>query len=268
MAERNRLIVLDFDGTLCLGEDPVLTYARAVDAMLADRGLSDRLPRSVHSIVKQALERDDLLAEEIAYRSDGTPLAAAQGEPAETTEAHPVSWPVQDGYQLIQLLAHQAGLTAEQSGACFRQARRELVDAGLEYCDLHAPAGASELLQQLRTHAAVVLITNSPAEGFAPWLETLGLQDSFDAVINDACKPFGMPAALESARAAAEQTVPAEHVLSVGDIWANDLQHVARIGGTTVLIDRFGTGLGDPDHRVTSWEDAAPIMSAWSAGSI
>lgn len=264
---RNKLLILDFDGTLCLGDDPVLTYAAQVDAMLRERGLTARLPRTVHQIVAEALAADQLLAAEISYRSDGTPEAAAEQlggqDPIQPAEAHPVSWPLQDGYQLTQLLAHQAGLTGAESGACFRRARRQLVAAGLETTDLHAPAGAAQLLDELRSRAVVVLITNSPAEGFAPWLATLGLTASFDAVINDARKPFGMPEALAAARAADDSAASTEDVLSVGDIWRNDLAHVSAEGGTTVLIDRFRTGLGVPDHRVSDWSEVEPLLHRW-----
>lgn len=278
---RNKLLVLDFDGTLCLGDDPVLAYSEQVDAVLRDRGLADRLPRPVHQIVAEALSTNRLLAPEISYRADGTPHAVAeevsgedlahQAAPAHQTEAHPVSWPLQDGYQLTQLLAHQAGLTGAESGACFRQARRDLVAAGLGSTDLHTPVGAAELLDELRRCAVVVLITNSPAAGFAPWLEVLGLTESFDAVINDARKPFGMPEALDAARTAAEgatgESAASEEVLSIGDIWRNDLAHVSAAGGTTILIDRFNTDLGAPDHRVKDWAEAVPALRSWVSES-
>ena len=35
-----QLVVFDFDGTLCLGDDPVLTYAQLVDDALAERIVS------------------------------------------------------------------------------------------------------------------------------------------------------------------------------------------------------------------------------------
>ena len=266
---RTQLLVLDFDGTLCLGDDPVLAYAAQVDQMLAEHGLTTNLPRPVRQIVAAGLGTDQLLVPEISCLPDGTPEAAAQEltaeQPAAKNEAHPVSWPLQDGYQLTQLLAHQAGLTAAESGRCFRAARRHLVAAGLESTDLHAPVGAADLLEEMRRRVVVVLITNSPAEGFAPWLEVLGLSASFDAVINDARKPFGMPQALEQARSAGETTIAADQMLSVGDIWRNDLAPVSIQGGTTILLDRFSTQLGTPDHRVADWDQAVPIMRRWAA---
>lgn len=232
---RRRLLLLDFDGTLCLGDDPVLRYAAAVDAMVADTD------HRVTPVVARALSAGDL-----------------QGPPAVE--------PPQDGYQLVQRLAARAGLSREQTNDAFLSARRGLLDEGLATTDLHTPPGAVELLKQVRRTAIVVLVTNSPAEGFSPWLEALGLADSFDLVINDAHKPAGMPEAVRRARAEGDggPAVTPQQILSVGDIWANDLAHVAELGGTTVLIDRFATGLGEPSGRVVTFSQATQLITTWA----
>lgn len=292
MSSLSKLLLLDFDGTLCLGDDPVLAYASTVDSALHLKGLHNSLPRPVTEIVTEAFAQDTLLVEEIKYDDAGLPIAVRNERSDVTTsgreglsnaaerragpvpaagtsaaKAHPTSWPLQDGYQLVQLLAVQAGLTNDEAGTAFRSARRQLVGRGLQHTDLHAPEGAAELLAGLRSDeepgVAVVLITNSPEEGFGVWLDALGLQESFDAVINSAQKPFGMPAAVERVRGG----VPApagQGILSVGDIWANDLAHVDALGGQTILIDRFGTGLGEPAHRVRSFAEADPMIRRWS----
>lgn len=262
----NKLLLLDFDGTLCLGEDPILTYADRADAELTQRSLPGPGGRSVREVVTAAFARDSLLAEEIHYDDAGLPLAVLNQPGPSAAAAHPVSWPLQDGYQLVQLLAVQSGLTNEDAGQAFQQARRDLVAAGLENTDLHAPAGAEDLFSELReAGTGVVLVTNSPAEGFGTWLSTLGLQDSFDAVINSAQKPFGMPQAVEQARQASPSTpVALTQILSVGDIWANDLAHPDEVGGSTILIDRFGTNLGRPTHRVPDFSAAVPLILRWA----
>lgn len=287
---REKLLLLDFDGTLCLGDDPVLFYADRVDAQLAARNLAGRFGgTTVREIATRAFAANALLATEIEYDAAGVPLTVDTEPTHDDAKAHPVSWPLQDGYQLVQLLARQAGLTDAESGECFRAARRDLLAHGLEQTDVHAPSGAKELVAKAAERAVVVLVTNSPAEVFAPWLEALGLSDAFDLVINDARKPFGMPEALERARAAGTravgthaagtpdartgspgstdspvQPIHPHHVLSVGDIWRNDLEHVAALGGSTVLIDRFHTGLGEPDRRVEDFDGAARAILTWS----
>lgn len=275
---REKLLLLDFDGTLCLGDAPVLFYADRVDALLAERGLSGHFPgTSVHEIVTRGFAENTLLAPQIQYDDAGVPLTVGSEATHDDAKAHPVSWPLQDGYQLVQLLARQAGLTDADSGRSFRAARLDLLAHGLENTDVHAPSGAQELLAETRRSAVVVLVTNSPADAFAPWLTALGLSDAFDLVINDARKPLGMPAALQRARAAGGDTagghaaggepepqIAPDQVLSAGDIWANDLEHVHALGGTTVLIDRFGTGLGAPDQRVQDFDAVARVVDAWS----
>ncbi|GAB3190468.1 HAD family hydrolase [Nesterenkonia suensis] len=265
---RTRLLLLDFDGTVCLGDDPVLSYAARVDATLAERGQ----PIWVHDAVTRALATDDLLVDEIAYDDAGAPLGVEQEVRRQTTaeevahSAHPVSWPVQDGYQLVQLLARQAGLSDVEAGRAFLGGREDLRARGLTSTDIQAPEGLAELLDEVRRAAVVVLVTNAPAGAFAPWLEALDLVGAFDAVINDARKPLGMPDALRRACAVENQESPIApgQVLSVGDIWRNDLEPVGDLGGTTLLIDRFHTGLGDPDHRVGSFIEAAQIIRTWA----
>lgn len=267
---RERLLLLDFDGTLCLGDDPVLFYAEQADRLLAEKGQG--LPGGgIRAAVGRAFERNTLLVPEIRFHDAGHPVGVdqepvrSQGTAAAKAKAHPLSWPLQDGYQLVQLLAVQSGLSDEEAGTAFREGRRALLARGLEHSDVHAPDGAGTLLAELREEAGVVLITNSPAEAFTPWLEHLGLAGAFDAVINGARKPFGMPAAVQAAQEQAGVVHPdpggaPSALVSVGDIWRNDLDHVDALGGTTVLIDRFSTGLGTPTHRVQGWDGAAEAL--------
>lgn len=254
-----RLVIFDFDGTLCLGDDPVLTYARFVDAALSLHGIQ----AGVHGAVQRGMDAGDLVVDEIVFDSADTPADIAG-------KTDMVLWPLQDGYQLVQLLGLQAGLTADVINEAFRDSRAHLLGTGLAAWDVHAPDGAAELIAQLRQNAAVVLVTNSPAEDFELWLHQLGLSDVFDLVINSAKKPAGMAAAIERARtvlAPEGEPIAVEEIVSIGDIWGNDLAHVHELGGTTILIDRFATGLGTPDVRIRSAEHAVRHLSQEHATS-
>lgn len=256
-----QLVIFDFDGTLCLGDDPVLRYAQLVDEALAARRVSqdgdgNRPSPSfrVREAVQRGLDAGELNIPEIRFDDDGYPSDIA----GRTDMA---LWPLQDGYQLVQLLGLQAGLTSADTHAAFRTSRTQLLDHGLATSDVHAPDGAAEIISQLREQAAVVLVTNSPAENFDVWLTQLGLADHFDLVINSAKKPTGMAAAVDHMRTTLQTTgesIPMTTVVSIGDIWGNDLAYVHEQGGHTILIDRFSTGLGAPDHRV---QDAASALA-------
>jgi FMN phosphatase YigB (HAD superfamily) len=256
-------VVFDFDGTLCLGDDPVLIYAQLVDEALAEHHGADnghQLVRrndqgfSIRKAVHRGLDAGNLLVPEIVLDNTGYP-ADIEGK------TDMVLWPLQDGYQLVQLLGLQAGLDSTETHAAFRESRARLLRQGLALTDVHAPTGVVEVISRLRQQqTAVVLITNSPAENFDRWLTQLGLSDHFDLIINSAKKPTGMPEAVDQAReafAANGAPIAMEAVVSVGDIWGNDLAYVHDQGGQTILIDRFDTGLGNPDHRVP---DAASAL--------
>lgn len=263
-AAGERLLLLDFDGTVCLGDDPVLGYAEQIDRILAERGEQAPGP-GVRDTVSRALDEGNLLVPEIRFDSSGLPEGVDDEPEPAAGAAHPLSWPLQDGYQLTQLLAVQAGLSHELCGQAFREGRRVLIARGFENSDVHAPEGLSDVLAQLRGQCQVVLATNSPAESFAPWLRYLQLTDSFDLVINDSRKPYGMPQVVARARETAQGgPVRIENVLSVGDIWRNDLEHVHAIGGQTLMIDRFATGLGCPDDRVREVDEALALIRSWT----
>src|SRR5690625_4741637 len=242
----DQLVVFDFDGTLCLGDDPVLTYAHLVDETLTERRAS-RAGSSIQRAVRRGLNAGNLLVPEIILNNKGYP-ADIEGK------TDMALWPLQDGYQLVQLLGIQAGLDSTQTHAAFRESRARLLRQGLALTDVHATEGAVEVISRLRQQqTAVVLITNSPAENFDRWLTQLGLSDHFDLIINSAKKPTGMPEAVARARgvfAANGAPIAMEAVVSVGDIWGHDLAYGHDQGGQTMLIDRFDTGLGNPEHRV------------------
>lgn len=259
-AAPQKLLILDFDGTVCLGDEPAMFYARQADAR-AEEAQAPGLGRSIARIAAEALSADSLSIPEIELDGTGQPKVLA--ESFDARGAHPIAWPLQDGYQLVQLLGRQAGLSDSQMGEAFMAARREIVGEGLEQTDVHPPEGARALFAELREAGVrVALITNSPADGFELWLDALGLTGAFDVVVNSARKPFGMPEALQEA--AGESRLEELSILSVGDIWKNDLAPVAELDGTTVLLDRFGTGLGEPDERLAGFDEAVPVIREWA----
>ena len=69
-----------------------------------------------------------------------------------------------------------------------------------------------------------------------------------------------MPAVLD--RLLAEASLPPDRLLSVGDVWRNDLEPAAAIGAATAFVDRFGRGEGSPTFRARTLEALLPRSSA------
>jgi FMN phosphatase YigB (HAD superfamily) len=163
-----------------------------------------------------------------------------------------------DGYALVASVATAHGLDGAGLSAAYRESRAALHDGRI---DVHAPEGLAALLASRPADVRCALVTNAPVQGIEPVLDRIGLAGAFDVLLGDAGKPAGMPAVLE--RLLHRFDVLPDALLSVGDIWVNDLEPAARIGGTTALIDRFGRGGGSPDLRAASLPGLYPDLEAW-----
>nr|WP_296777473.1 haloacid dehalogenase-like hydrolase [Rhodococcus sp. (in: high G+C Gram-positive bacteria)] len=215
------ILLLDFDGTVCLGEAPVLAYADAVAARML------------------GADGDDL------RRRLGAFLAGGTGED------------FVDGYAAVA--AYSAGRVSAEDQAAAYLASRRLLAAG----DLHvwAPPGFADFLAGLSAGVRTVLVTNAPRIGITETLAALGLGSSIDEVITDAAKPGGMESILDELLA----DVPARSLMSIGDIWRNDLEIPHRRGCVTALIDHNRTGDDRPTLLAEHFEDLYPIVREWSS---
>jgi FMN phosphatase YigB (HAD superfamily) len=209
-----RIVVLDFDGTVAVGDEPVLAYFRGVAGP----------------------EADDVLARWVLTGGAG----------------------YRDGYALVADWAAAHAVVEEVRSAAYTASRAALHDGTAA---VTAPEGLADLLRRRPLDVRCVLVTNAPVGGIEPVLARLGLEGLLDGVLGDADKPDGMPAVLE--RLLAEAALPAEHLLSVGDIWRNDLQPAAAIGAATAFVDRFGSGEGSPTFRARTMEDLLPDLEQW-----
>ncbi|MBW4041165.1 MAG: HAD family hydrolase [Acidobacteria bacterium] len=208
-----RLVVLDFDGTVAVGDGPVLDYFRRIAGGAAD----DELARW---------------------------LASGGGHV--------------DGYAFVADWAARHGVPEATRSAAYTASRAALHagDVGIT-----APAGLAALLRERPADVRCVLVTNAPVAGIDPLLERLGLARLLDSVVGDARKPSGMPAVLE--RLLAEASRSPDALLSVGDVWRNDLEPAAAIGGATAFVDRFGRGEGSPTFRARTLEALLPSIEGW-----
>jgi FMN phosphatase YigB (HAD superfamily) len=216
--------VLDFDGTVCVGDAPVWAYA---DAALDVAGAG----ASVRASVRAGL---------------GAYLAGAPESPVYA-----------DGYAAVASLLAPHATTAELDAA-FQASRRALADGEVP---VSAPDGLDAFLAGLDGRAERVLVTNAPAAGVRETLGRLGLDGVVDRVLTEAGKPRGwdrlLPRLLNGDHA--------DRLLSVGDIWRNDLEAPLAAGCGTALIDRFGQQTDAPAHLVAPrFEDLYDDLDAWA----
>ena len=194
-----RTIIFDFDGTVALGDGPIVAYARALA-----KGLAPATAEAFLSDVSTAL-----------LREPGHPLSHAS-----------------DGYELVRLASDSLNLTADAHGAAYLASRTVLATDA-------APVTAPDGLADIR---------------IAETLESLGLANLFDHLYTSVGKPEGLDAVLD-------EWMPAGPVLSIGDIWANDLEPANRRGATTALLstiphphaDFTAATLGDLYEDLNSW---------------
>ncbi|WP_336642168.1 HAD family hydrolase [Microbacterium sp. USHLN272] len=211
----NSILLFDFDGTIALGDGPVLAYAQQVADALGDQG------GFVDGIRSQ--------------------LAAADDESL-------------DGYDLVRRAAEHRGADAALLSAAYLASRAQLATAD---APISAPQGLAAFLAD--ADAERVLVTNAPAIRITEALEALGLAGLFDRVVTDARKPAGLDSVLAD--------LPADaRVLSVGDIWHNDLAPVHARGHATALIGGFPDPRATPTFRAAEFSTLIPQLETWLRG--
>jgi FMN phosphatase YigB (HAD superfamily) len=215
------VLVLDFDGTVCLGDGPVWAYADAIVPHL-----DERLARHV---------TDGLLA----YLED-----------------HPGAGTFADGYGAIAALAGPH-VPAGVLDAAYAASRLALAEGRL---DVHAPEGLVDLLERLRPSIRSVVMTNAPSTGLGEALDALGLANSVDEVIPSAGKPAGSRPVLEALLGGAHPAT----LMSVGDIWVNDIEPALELGCATGFIDRSGRDLRPAHARGRTIQELYPAIEAWA----
>ncbi|RZU65764.1 FMN phosphatase YigB (HAD superfamily) [Microterricola gilva] len=225
MSQQQRVMVWDFDGTVALGSGPVLAYANAVAAELAAPAA-----RQLRDEVESALE---------LHPSGRLPGSGAI-----------------DGYDLVRVLAAQWGTDAALLSRAYRQSRELLATPA---APIHPVPGLADVLAAARGNAVLVLATNAPDIRLDDALRQLGLDGAFDIVRHSVGKPRGMAPLLD------ELAGPdAGAVLSIGDVWVNDLQPVHARGGMTALIGPADP-LATPSMRAETLEELFPAIADWLA---
>lgn len=217
------VLILDFDGTVCIGDGPVWAYADAV------------------------LRRID----------DGKAAVDIRRRLADVLDGRPGACRFPDGYAAVAALTADL-LTGEARQEAYRESRTALA-AGLT-SGVQAPDGLHEFLTDLGESARRVLVTNAPLDGVKETLSSLGLTDVIDSVHPDSNKPAGFPALLTSL---AEGRDPAL-LMSVGDVYDNDIAPAYEFGTATAYIDRWNQRAGPAHLRAATLPELYPALRAWA----
>ncbi|QWT22738.1 HAD family hydrolase [Subtercola sp. PAMC28395] len=275
MTTTSRILVLDFDGTVCLGDEPVFSYARLLDEALGHEAIIEQHASEVQVPGERDSgplpQRQGLIRAAVGAFLDGehgpsrseSPMSGPRGGdvlPA-LLDALALIAGSADGYAAAERLARASGITDAQLSAAYKGSRDALASGAIE---TFAPDGLAELLAGLPEHVHVVLVTNAPRNGVEQQLETLGLYGYFDELVTSAGKPGGMRAILDGLLAAHDLADSPGRLLSVGDIWRNDLEPAAALGCETALIERFAAPDARPTYRASTIEQLYPAITAWA----
>lgn len=205
----DQLLILDFDGTLCLGDGPVRGFAREVAAAAAAE------PAELVN------ELDAFLVGEAGTAFDGCA----------------------DGYSAVALWAGERGLDRAALSDAFLRSRAD-VDAGR--IPVTTPTEVIDQLHALQGWHRV-LVTNSPLASTMTLTARLGLSTVLDEVVGDAAKPDGLRHLLGEGGDLDSRHW--SRIVSFGDIWVNDLEPVHALGGETGLIERHPQPQAIPTWR-------------------
>lgn len=226
------VLMLDFDGTVCVGDDPVLAYVTAMGPL-------------------EPAARADLNADLNAFLRGGTDRAE-----------DPAMAGVEDGYAAAKHLAQRHGLTTAQIDAAYQTSRAE---ASSWLANVRAPDGLRALLDDVTGRVSRVLVTNAPATGLDLVLDRLGITDCIDDIVTDAGKPERTGAVVTELLARHGISHVPHLLMSIGDVWRNDLAAPLELGCATAYIDRFDRGLGPAHLRGVRFEDLVDGIREWAA---
>ncbi|WP_323743570.1 HAD family hydrolase [Agreia pratensis] len=146
-----------------------------------------------------------------------------------------------DGYDLVRLMSADHGIRPETLGEAYLASRAHL---GSTLAPVVAPDGLVDFLSEARQHANLVVATNAPDIRIDAALEMLGLAGLFDATYTSVGKPNGMTAVLD-------EWLPRGQVLSIGDVWVNDLAPAHARGALTALVGSTSDETPDETPDVT-----------------
>jgi phosphoglycolate phosphatase-like HAD superfamily hydrolase len=131
-----------------------------------------------------------------------------------------------DAYDAVRQAAVARGVETEALQLAYRRSREAL---GTDDALVEGPEGIVPFLERLGQAADVVLATNAPATRLVETLAALGIGHLVPTRHTSVGKPEGLTALVAEALLRGP-------VLSVGDIYVNDLAPAAALGADTALV--------------------------------
>ena len=113
--------------------------------------------------------------------------------------------------------------------------------------------GCGRLLAELGYGRVLKAMTGAEA------LAALGLTGLFDRIVTDAAKPAGL-------RAVLTEFAPDRRVMSVGDVWQNDLAPAAELGFATAHVGGWLPPGAAPSIAGATVSELLPDLARWVAG--
>lgn len=227
MADSNRLMIWDLDGTLYHSDAIYRFFAKKIAEGL-DPANADKFLEEIEGYLQ--------VAETTQYSSDWEALLGI---------ARP--YLPADPLQVAQVMRPVSG-----------QLRQYLLSDG---CQLHLSQTVRDFLWEVRDRVHLAVVTNGPATTVEPLLVKLGVRDYFDYVHAEAGKPDGL---IGAARAALG-IVPVEQVriISVGDSYANDMAPALAQGWEGALVAGRHVPPGPVTYMAKTVQQLVPFLQHW-----
>lgn len=138
-----------------------------------------------------------------------------------------------DPWEVATMIAAALGTLEKNGEQAFLRVRQEM-----EGKSLTPNQELRKLLEELKKHYTTVLLSNSPRESAANFIDRLGFAGAFTYSLYDAHKPYGLFESLH--KQPGLEHVPDEAILSVGDHAFNEIVNVHLAGGKTIWMNPYG----------------------------
>lgn len=160
-----------------------------------------------------------------------------------------------DGYDAVRAAAVGLGADEEALSAGYMASRAELAT---DSAPIAAPEGLEGFLHRLAEHADLLLVTNSPDVRITEALEALGAT-AITSRVCSARKPAGLGPVID-------EMLTRGPVMSVGDVYVNDLEPaIARGAGTALVGATWEAHASQVTMAAATLPELYPSLEAWAA---